>query len=139
MHHATYGVIAKYQYQTRKVQNRLRSKEEEAAIYNDRSKWSEAERKNYTLLNAGWSAEALVLRRLRRRFTSSKEDMPLLRLVAEAHSNNLNVRYEVTRHEDRIYGLSVWRVTSRAYRKTSGFSLFMMGPALSRTQTLRGL
>ncbi|KAK3381710.1 heterokaryon incompatibility protein-domain-containing protein [Podospora didyma] len=99
MHHAVYGVISKYTNKN-------------GGMVWDFSKWTDSERKNYELLSPGWSAEASALRRLRRRYSqrrssssSSTNEFSLVRLITEAHSNP-NVRYEVSWHEDRIYGLA---------------------------------
>ena len=106
-HHAVYGVISKY------------SGEKDGMRW-DFSKWTDSERKNYDLISPGWSAEASALRRLRRRYprdaasqpqsqaesqSLSPDEFSLMRVLAEAHSNS-NVRYEASRHEDRIYGLA---------------------------------
>ncbi|KAM7189290.1 Heterokaryon incompatibility protein (HET) domain containing protein [Naviculisporaceae sp. PSN 640] len=127
MHHATYGVMTKYKDQPNRAKNQLTARGQESAVSNNMSKWSAAERKNYTLLSPGWDAEALVLRHLRRRYHQAKNDLSLMRLVSEAYSNSLGVRYEVSRHEDRIYGLSGMACDIPRLQKEFGFRFIYGG------------
>ncbi|KAM7210162.1 Heterokaryon incompatibility protein (HET) domain containing protein [Rhypophila decipiens] len=96
MHQATYGVISKYSNET-------------AETAWDFAEWTNAERKNYNLMSPPFSVEAPALRRLRVQYrrtrTPDDDRFSLMRVLVEAHCNS-NVRYEVSWHQDRIYGLA---------------------------------
>ncbi|KAK0642991.1 heterokaryon incompatibility protein-domain-containing protein [Cercophora newfieldiana] len=111
-HHAVYGTLSKYGSTNADFDfsKWIQSDEKNYERRYFHPQWTVEESKNYEELGLGWNFEATALRRLRNRWSETQPSspppvsLPLLRVMAEEHAGA--ARHEVSRQEDRIYGLA---------------------------------